>query len=85
MLKNGTAIISGHIHLSAARDSSSTQSQHQSQSPQIRSAHHEVYVVVLVSEVLHQLLKALFLSTHLQKNPHLFVKLQLAKESNKNI
>lgn len=51
----------------------------------INTTHHKVYIVVFISEVLHQLLKALFLSTHLQKNHHVFAKLQLARQSMKNI
>lgn len=51
----------------------------------INGTHHEVDVVVFISEVLHQLLKALFLSTHLRKNHHVFVKLQLAQEHHKHL
>lgn len=37
-------------------------------------AHHEVYVAVVIHEVLHELLKAVLLSTHLwEGGPHIEV------------
>lgn len=51
----------------------------------MKSAHHEVYIVVFISEVFHQLLEALFLSTHLEKNHHVYIKLHFARKSIKNV
>ena len=58
----------GSAGCTSARGSGTRPGKHRSPSlPTTTSTHHEVYIVVFISEVLHQLLKTLLLSAHLQK------------------